>query len=93
MTKERRSHKDRIIDTKETAVRIFRALEAQGVAYEDVCTFLGIKSTKSVYRWLNGRRLPSTKNMADLAYLLGKDIEDLITYKYSDQMTREEWDR
>ena len=93
MAKERRCYKDRIIDTKETAVRIFRVLEAQGVAYEDVCTFLGIKSTKSVNRWLNGTRLPSTKNMANLAYLVGKDIEDLITYKYSDQMTREEWDR
>ena len=93
MTRERRSHKDRVIDMKETAVRIFKELEAQGIVDEDVCTFLDIKSTKSVNRWLNGTRRPSTKNMANLAYLLGLDIEELLAYKYADQMKREEWDQ
>ena len=65
------------IDPKESGLRLYQMLRARDISVLRVADELHIDHS-NVYRWLNGRTLPSAEHLYYLAKLLQTDMEVLL---------------
>ena len=66
------------LNKQKTGDKIYRAIEKSGLTYEEVAEELGLLSSRVIYEWVNGNKIPSLTRMALLAELLGVHMEDLL---------------
>ena len=66
------------LNKQKTGNKIYQAIERSGKRYDEVAEELGLLSSRVIYEWVNGNKLPSLTRMALLADLLGVHIEDLL---------------
>ena len=62
----------------ETGKRIRRLLRECGVTVRDVQEEMELESPQAIYKWLNGRALPSLENLLILGRLLNVSMEDML---------------
>lgn len=70
-------HKLRL-DRRETGRRIKQLIAASGLTREEIAAFLGLRSTRVIYDWEFGGKLPGLENLANLAALLQVRMEDIL---------------
>lgn len=65
-----------------------------GVTVREIQEELGLESPQAVYKWLNGKAIPSTENLLILSRLLNVPMEDMIVLEQDAQDTerKKEWD-
>lgn len=66
------------ISKVETGKRIRRLLKECGVTVRDVQEEMELESPQAIYKWLNGKSLPSTENLLILAKMLRIPMEEMI---------------
>ena len=66
------------ISKKETGKRIRKLLRENGVTVREVQEEMDLESPQAVYKWLNGKALPSTENLLMLAKLLCVPMEEIL---------------
>ena len=49
-----------------------------GVTVREIQEEMGLESPQAIYKWLNGRALPSTENLLILGRLLNVSMEDML---------------
>lgn len=66
------------LDRKATGKLIRDAILESNLSFEDVSVRLELSSSRVIYEWMNGTKLPSLENLANLALMLSVKIEDIV---------------
>ena len=66
------------LNKKETGYNLYRIIETSTYSYSDIADFLGLATTRVIYEWTNGNKLPSVENLINLAKFLNVQIEDIL---------------
>ena len=66
------------VSKKETGKQIRKLMKANGVTVREIQEEMDLESPQAVYKWLNGRSLPSTENLLFLAKLLRVPMEEML---------------
>ena len=66
------------ISKVETGRRLRKLMNRYGVTVREIQEEMGLESPQAIYKWLNGRALPSTENLLILGRLLNVSIEDIL---------------
>ena len=66
------------LNKQKTGNKIYQAIDRSGKSYDKVAEELGLLSSRVIYEWVNGNKLPSLTRIAILADFLGVHIEDLL---------------
>lgn len=66
------------ISKSETGKNIRRLLAEYGISVRDVQEELELDSPQSVYKWLNGKALPSLENLMILGSMLNIPMEEIL---------------
>ena len=66
------------IDLKRTGENIIALRKRAGLSVTDLSEALGFTRPQAVYRWQQGRSLPTVDNLVILAYLLGVTIDEIL---------------
>ena len=69
------------IDVEATAKNIRYYRKEEGFTQMELADCFGFTTNQMVWRWENGKALPSVDNLVVLAYVLGVSIDDLIVRK------------
>ena len=67
-----------VIDRKKTGLLIRKAILDSGLSFEKVSENLKLTTSRVIYEWMNGNKLPSLENLVNLALMLSVRIEDII---------------
>lgn len=82
------------ISKVETGRRLRKLLSRHGVTVREVQEEMELESPQAIYKWLNGRALPSTENLLILGHLLNIPMEEILVVE-QDSVGRERkrlWD-
>mgnify|MGYP001084677116 CR=1 FL=1 len=68
----------RRISKAETGKRIRKLLVESGITVREVQEAMELESPQAVYKWLNGKALPSTENLLTLSEMLQIPMEHIL---------------
>ena len=66
------------IDVKATGLNICFRLEAHEILKSELRLYLGYTSAEAIYRWSEGKNLPTLQNLYAISRILGISINDLL---------------
>ena len=66
------------IDVKATGLNICSRLEAHEILKSELRLYLGYTSAEAIYRWTEGKNLPTLQNLYAISRILGVSINDLL---------------
>ncbi len=67
-----------VIDMAATGANIARLRKEQGYTVADLQAFFGFEAPQAIYKWQQGKSLPSTDNLFALSRFLGVTIEEIL---------------
>ncbi len=67
-----------VIDLVATGKNITRLREESGYSIADLQGYFGFTGPQAIYKWQEGKSLPSTDNLIALSYLLEKSMEEIL---------------
>ena len=70
------------IDMYKTGCKIKECIKDAGYTVKDLQKYLHMSCPQPIYRWLNGKTLPSIDNLYAICILLGVHMEELIVPEY-----------
>lgn len=82
------------ISKVETGKKIRKLMNQYGVTVREIQEEMELESPQAVYKWLNGRAIPSTENLLILGRLLNVPMEDMIVLEQNtiDTERKKTWD-
>ncbi len=69
------------LDKKKIGFLIRSAIADSGLTIERISMNLEFTSSRVIYEWMSGTKLPSLESFANLALMLNKKMEDLIALR------------
>ena len=69
------------IDMVRTGNNIARLRMEAGLSVRDLQRILGFATPQAIYKWQQGRALPTLDNLVALAAVLGVRIDDILVYR------------
>lgn len=69
------------LDKKKTGFLIRNAIIDSGMTIEQISMNLEFASSRVIYEWMNGIKLPSLESLANLALMLNKKMENFIALR------------
>ena len=66
------------INMKKTGEQITRLRKKAGISVSELQEELGFSIPQSIYKWQQGRSLPTLDNLVILAFLLNVTIDDIL---------------
>ena len=70
-----------VIDPVATGKNLARLRRARGLSVRDVQRWFGFEEPQAIYKWQQGRSLPSVDNLYALCTLLEVSMEELLVEK------------
>jgi transcriptional regulator with XRE-family HTH domain len=67
-----------VIDMAGTGQNIKQIMLAKGLTVKDIQEFLGLSTSQSIYRWFDGKNLPTIDNLYALSELFRLPVDSLI---------------
>ena len=82
------------ISKVETGRRLRKLMNWHGVTVREVQEEMELESPQAIYKWLNGRALPSTENLLILGRLLNVSMEDILVAEQNaeERERKKRWD-
>ena len=69
------------IDLTATGKNIVRLRKMCGLTVRDVQGYFGFEEPQAIYKWQQGKSLPTVDNLLALSFLLGVSIEQILVCK------------
>lgn len=69
------------IDLEATGKNIKKLRENAGLSVEQLAHLVGFKAKQGIYRWQEGKTLPSTETLFLLSNIFGKKINEIVLLK------------
>ncbi|MBQ3514563.1 MAG: helix-turn-helix transcriptional regulator [Lachnospiraceae bacterium] len=76
-----KKEEDSCIDVEQTGKWIKYCLKEAGYSVKEVQEYLHLACPQSIYRWFQGKMLPTVEHLYSLSKLLGVHMEELIKTK------------
>ena len=70
-----------VIDQKATGRNIRRLREERGLTVRQVQAYFGFEMPQAVYKWEQGRTLPTIDNLYALSKLLDVPMEEILVHR------------
>lgn len=67
-----------VINTKRTGERIKELQAESGLSCVQMQDYFGFNTPQAIYKWRNGKSMPTIDNLVILADLFGVKIDDII---------------
>ena len=67
-----------VIDLAATGENIIRLRKAKGYTVAELQEFFGFEAPQAIYKWQQGKTLPSTDNLFALSQFLGVRMEEIL---------------
>ena len=64
-----------------TGCNIARLRKESGLSVRDLQRMLGFTTPQAIYKWQQGRALPTLDNLVALAAVFGVKIDDILVYQ------------
>ena len=78
-----------VIDVFATGKNIERLRKEKGFKVKDIAMFMGFLEPQAVYKWQQGKALPSLDNMFALSVLLEVPMEEILVRKTGDSLEKD----
>ncbi len=78
-----------VIDPDATGKNIIALRKARGLTVKDIQQFFGFEEPQAVYKWQQGKSLPTVDNLLALSVLLGVTIEQILVCKNNKEQQAE----
>lgn len=69
------------IDIKATGLNILNLLKERGISIRTLQENLGFTDVRAIYKWAEGRSLPSLDNLVGLSVILRVPMDDILVLK------------
>ena len=69
------------IDMIQTGLKLKMYIDNSGMSVKDIQEYLHLCWSRSIYRWINGKILPSVDHLLMLSELFGVHMEELLVKK------------
>lgn len=67
-----------IVDVEATGIRIRKLLDDANISIRELQDIMGFTTRNAIYKWTEGKCLPSIDNLVVLAELLNTTVDELI---------------
>lgn len=67
-----------IVDVAATGQNIKRMMQAQGMSVRDLQRVFGFTTGQAIYKWFQGKCLPTIDNMVILAKIFHVKVDDIL---------------
>ena len=74
------------IDMIQSGLKIKKYIVCAGMSVKDIQEYLHLSCPQPIYRWMNGKILPSVDHLFMLSVLFGVHMEDLIVKKQAEAL-------
>ena len=71
------------VDTLATGRRIRKLLDDADISIRDLQDIMGFTTRNAIYKWTQGKCLPSIDNLVVLSMVLGVSINEIVVVRYS----------
>lgn len=75
------------IDMIQTGKKLKKYIDKSGVSVNDIQKYLHLSCPQPIYRWMNGKILPSVDHLLMLSELFGVHMEELLVKKQNGTST------
>lgn len=75
-----------IIDVAKTGKRIEELRKSRGLKVRDIAGWMGFEEPQAVYKWQQGKSLPSLDNLFALSRLLGVSMDEIIVERADEKL-------
>lgn len=69
------------LDRKQTGSRIRTLIAESGYTYDEIATNLELSSSRVIYEWVLGAKLPSLENFINLVLMFDVKMKDIIVLR------------
>ncbi len=69
------------LDKRQTGLLIRKAIIDSNLTIDQVSNNLELTSSRVIYEWMSGTKLPTLENLANLALMLNKKLEDFVALR------------
>ena len=73
-----------IIDVPMTGAKIDLLRKKANLSVKDIQEVFGFKNPQAIYKWINGRNLPTVNNLIILAEIFDVTVENILSIRYVD---------
>ncbi len=70
-----------ILDREAISKRIRNIIASSSLTHDDLAELLEFNSSRVIYDWENGKKLPNIENFYNLLLIFKIEIEDLLVFK------------
>ena len=71
------------VDTLATGRRIRKLLDDADISIRELQDIMGFTTRNAIYKWTQGKCLPSIDNLVVLSMVLGVSINEIVVVRYS----------
>ena len=69
------------LDKKATGLLLRKAITDSKLTIEEVSINLELSTSRVIYSWMNGEKLPNLENLVNLSLMLKTKLEDLVAWR------------
>lgn len=80
-----------VIDLVATGKNISRLRKAQGLSVSELQEYFGFDAPQAIYKWQQGKSLPSIDNLYALSEMLGVSMNEILVPKFQIVPQDEPW--
>lgn len=80
-----------VIDMEATGIRLRRIMEQKKITAKCIQQYLGLACVQSIYRWLNGRSMPTIDHLYALSELFRMPLDDIVVENRTYQRLDYNW--
>lgn len=73
-----------VIDVPMTGAKIDLLRKKRNLSVKDIQKIFGFKTPQAIYKWINGRNLPTVDNLIILAEIFNVTVDDILGIRYID---------
>jgi len=66
------------VNKKQTGAKIYRKLKDLGITFDTLAELLNLSSSRVIYEWVNGNKLPSIEHLVTITMNLNMKLEELL---------------
>ena len=74
-------YQKKTLDKEKTGILIMSAIANSKLSYEKISINLELNSSRVIYDWVAGKKLPSIENLFNLSIMLNVKMEELIALR------------
>lgn len=71
-----------VIDVPTTGAKIDLLRKKANLSVKDIQKVFGFENPQAIYKWLNGRNLPTVDNLIILAEIFNVTVDDILSIDY-----------